>query len=410
MVKSIPDPGSEAELTLEFPHCYGGCMSLPNWRIGRALGIPIHVHASWFVVFYFVTWSLATGYLPETLPGLSTPRYWGMGGIAALLLFLSVLLHELGHSYVALRYKIPIKQITLFIFGGMAHMGKEPPSPRAEFLIAIAGPIVSLILGAGCLGGAMALDSLFARSGFQGLVVLGGLLGLVNVQLGLFNLIPGFPLDGGRILRAGLWAWNKDFNRATSQAALLGIGFGVALGLIGAILMVGAWSGALGQSIATNGGWLIFIGAFLFSAALASRRQAAMRTSLTSVTVRQVMVHRVVTLQPDMSIQDAVDQYFVAHGFGGFPVFEEGQVLGVVTVRDVQALPTALWRWRRVREIMRPASQAFCIPPDWSIMQAMERMVQGGWDRLVVMENGAIVGLITRSTIAHFLQLHQRET
>ncbi len=409
MVKSIPDPGSEAELTLEFPHCYGGCMSLPNWRIGRALGIPIHVHASWFVVFFFVTWSLATGYLPETLPGLSAPRYWGMGGVAALLLFLSVLLHELGHSYVALRYQIPIKQITLFIFGGMAHMGKEPPSPRAEFLIAIAGPIVSLILGAGCLGGAMALDSLFARSGFQGLVVLGGLLGMVNVQLGLFNLIPGFPLDGGRVLRAGLWAWNKDFNRATGQAALLGIGFGVALGLIGAILMVGAWSGALGQSIATNGGWLIFIGAFLFSAALASRRQAAMRTSLASVTVRQVMVHRVVTLQPDMSIQDAVDQYFVAHGFGGFPVCEEGQVLGVVTVRDIQALPTALWPWRRVREIMRPASQAFCIPPDWSIMQAMERMVQGGWDRLVVMENEVIVGLITRSAIAHFIQLHQHE-
>jgi len=384
-------------------------MSLPNWRIGRALGIPIHVHASWFVVFFFMTWSLATGYLPETLPGLSAPRYWGMGGIAALLLFLSVLLHELGHSYVALRYQIPIKQITLFIFGGMAHMGKEPPSPRAEFLIAMAGPLVSLILGASCLGGAMAVDSLFARSGFQGLAVLAGLLGMVNVQLGLFNLIPGFPLDGGRVLRAGLWAWNKDFNRATSQAALTGIGFGVALGLIGAVLMGGAWSGALGDSIATSGGWLIFIGAFLFSAALASRRQAAMRTSLASVTVRQVMVHSVVTLLPDMSVQDAVDQYFVAHGFGGFPVCEEGQVLGVVTVRDVQALPTALWPWRRVREIMSPVSQTFCIPPDWSVMQAMERMVQGGWDRLAVMENGAIVGLITRSAIAHFLQLHQHE-
>ena len=384
-------------------------MSLANWRIGRALGIPIHVHASWFVVFFFMTWSLATGYLPETLPGLSAPRYWGMGGIAALLLFLSVLLHELGHSYVALRYQIPIKQITLFIFGGMAHMGKEPPSPRAEFLIAMAGPLVSLILGASCLGGAMAVDSLFARSGFQGLAVLAGLLGMVNVQLGLFNLIPGFPLDGGRVLRAGLWAWNKDFNRATSQAALTGIGFGVALGLIGAVLMGGAWSGALGDSIATSGGWLIFIGAFLFSAALASRRQAAMRTSLASVTVRQVMVHSVVTLLPDMSVQDAVDQYFVAHGFGGFPVCEEGQVLGVVTVRDVQALPTALWPWRRVREIMSPVSQTFCIPPDWSVMQAMERMVQGGWDRLVVMENGAIVGLITRSAIAQFIQLHQHE-
>ena len=382
-------------------------MSLPNWRIGRALGIPIHVHASWFLVFFFVTWSMATGYLPETLPGLSSPRYWGMGGIAALLLFLSVLLHELGHSYVALRYQIPIKQITLFIFGGMAHMGKEPPSPRAEFLIAMAGPIVSLILGAGCLGGAMALESLFARSGVQGLVVLGSLLGMVNVQLGLFNLIPGFPLDGGRVLRAGLWAWNKDFNRATSQASLAGIGFGVALGLTGAVLMMGAWSGALGHSTGTNGGWLIFIGAFLFSAALAGKRQAALRIPLTTVTVRQVMVHHVVTLLPEMSVQDAVDQYFVKHGFGGFPVCEEGQVLGVVTVEDVHALPSALWPWRRVREIMRPVSPTFCIPPDWSVMQAMECMAQSGWDRLVVMENEKLVGLVTRSAIAHHLQLHK---
>jgi Zn-dependent protease/predicted transcriptional regulator len=394
-------------LTVEFTHCYGEHMALPNWRIGRALGIPIHVHASWFAVFFFVTWSLATGYLPDTLPGLPVPRYWGMGGIAALLLFLSVLLHELGHSYVALRYQIPIKQITLFIFGGMAHMGKEPPSPRAEFLIAMAGPLVSLILGAGCLGGAMAVESLFTQAGVHGLVVLGSLLGMVNVQLGLFNLIPGFPLDGGRVLRAGLWARNKDFDRATSQAALVGIGFGIALGLIGATLMAGAWSGVLGNSVATNGGWLIFIGAFLFTAALASRRQAGPRILMTSVTVRQVMVHRVVTLLPDMSVQDAVDQYFVAHGVGGFPVCEAGQVLGVVTVRDVQALPAALWPWRRVREIMRPASPDFCIPPDWSIMQAMDCMVQGRRDLLLVMEKGGIVGLITRSAIDHFLQLHK---
>ena len=394
-------------MTLQFRHCYGGYMTLPNWRIGRALGIPIHVHASWFVVFFFVTWSLATGYLPDTLPGLSIPRYWVMGGIAALLLFLSVLLHELGHSYVALRYQIPIKQITLFIFGGMAHMGKEPPSPRAEFLIAMAGPLVSLILGAACLGGTLAVETLFARPGVQGLIVLGSLLSMVNVQLGLFNLIPGFPLDGGRVLRAGLWARNKDFNRATSQAALVGIGFGVALGLIGTVLMAGAWSGILGQSIASNGVWLLFIGVFLFSAALASKRQAAPRMLLASVTVRQVMVQRVVTLLPDMTVQDAVDQYFVAQGLGEFPVCEEGQVLGVVSVGDVHALPTTLWPWRRVREIMRPTSMAFCIPPDWSIMQAMDRMVQGGWDCLVVMENGEIVGLVTRSAIAHFLQLHR---
>ena len=394
-------------MTLQFPHCYGGYMALPNWKIGRALGIPIHVHASWFVVFFFVAWSLATGYLPEALPGLSSARYWSMGGIAALLLFLSVLLHELGHSFVALYYQIPIKQITLFIFGGMAHMGKEPPSPRAEFLIAMAGPLVSLILGAGCFGGAMVVDSLSVRSGLQGLVILGSLLGTVNVQLGLFNLIPGFPLDGGRVLRAGLWALNKDFNRATSHASLAGIGFGVILGLVGGVLMVGTWSGALRQSVATNGGWLIFLGLFLFSAAVASRRQAAQRTSLTSVKVRQVMVQRVVTLPPNMTVQDAVDHFFVTHGFGGFPVCEGGQFLGVVTVSEVQALPTTLWAWRRIREIMHPASQAFCIPPDWSVIQAMERMVQSGLDRLVVMENEQIVGLITRSAIANVLELHK---
>ena len=382
-------------------------MFVSNWKIGRVLGIPIHVHASWFAVFFLVTWSLATGYLPETLPGLSESRYWGMGGISSLLLFLSVLLHELGHSYVALHYRIPISQITLFIFGGMAHMGKEPPSPRAEFLIALAGPLVSLLLGVGCLGGAMAADSLSSGLGLQGFVVLGGLLGMVNVQLGLFNLIPGFPLDGGRALRAWLWAWKKDFNWATSQAAVTGIGFGVALGVIGVVVLGGAWSGVLGHSIAANGGWLILIGSFLFSAALSSKRQAAMRSSLAAVTVRQVMVHPVVTVPPDMAVQDAVDQYFVAHGFGGFPVCEEGQVVGVVTVGDVQAIATALWPWRRVRDIMCPVPQAFCIPPDWSVMQAMERMVQGGWDRLVVMEDEAIVGLITRSAIAQFLQLHQ---
>ncbi len=373
-------------------------------------GIPIHVHASWFVVFFFLTWSLATGFLPETLPGLSAPRYWGMGAVAALLLFLSVLLHELGHSYVALRYQIPIKQITLFIFGGVAHMGKEPPSPRAEFLIAIAGPLVSLVLGAACYGGAMAVESLLAQPGLRGLIVLGVFLSTVNVQLGLFNLIPGFPLDGGRVLRAGLWARNKDFNQATRQAALAGIGFGGTLGLIGAGLVAGAWSGVLERSIATNGAWLIFIGVFLLSAALASRRQMAPKISATSVMVRQIMTNHVATLLPDMSVQDAVDQYFVAQGSGGFPVCEKGRILGVVTVRDVHALPTALWPWRRVREIMLPASPAFCIPPDWPVMQALDHMAQGGLDFLVVMENGQIVGLITRSAIAQFLQLRGSES
>ncbi|MEK7267788.1 MAG: site-2 protease family protein, partial [Nitrospirota bacterium] len=239
-----------------------------DWQIGRILGIPIKVHVSWFLVFGFVTWSLSTGYLPETVPGLSIPRYWFMGGVAALLLFGSVLLHELGHSYVALRYRIPIEQITLFIFGGVAQMNREPPGPRAEFLIAIAGPIVSFMLG-GLLFGLAA-----AAHAKPGLVALGSLLGFVNLNLGLFNLIPGFPLDGGRVLRAGLWAWSGDFYQATRHASAAGQGFGVLFALFGAVLVIGAALGSMPGPLAANGGWIVLIGLFLFAVARGSRRQA----------------------------------------------------------------------------------------------------------------------------------------
>jgi len=383
-------------------------MRWPDWEIGRALGIPIRVHASWFLVFLFMTWTLATGYLPEALPGLSIERYWGMGAVAAVLLFLSVLLHELGHSYVAQRYRIPIGQITLFLFGGIAHMGKEPPHPRAEFLIAIAGPVVSVLLGAGCLALAAATEASFGTSGTQGFVVLGGLLGLVNVQLGLFNLIPGFPLDGGRVLRAGLWAWTKNFHRATGQAAAMGIlcaglfaGFGLAL--IGGSLV-----GAIDQSTAGHGGWLLFIGAFLFSAAWNTRRQIHLHQALESTLVREVMIRNVDSIEAEMPLQRAVDEYFIARGAGAFPVTEGGQVIGLVTVEDVQAVPQGLWSWRVVQEIMRPASPNLFVTPECSIKQALDQMMQGDWDRLMVLEDGHPVGLLTRQAVGQFLRLRKR--
>lgn len=394
-------------MTLQFTRWYREYMSMPAWEIGRALGIPIRVHASWLFVFLFMSWTLATGYLPEALPGLSGQRYWGMGAIAALLLFLSVLLHELGHSYVAQRYHIPIGQITLFLFGGVAHMGKEPPNPRAEFLIAIAGPIVSFALGALCLGAAIVADSVLNLSGGQGFVVLGGLLGIVNVQLGLFNLIPGFPLDGGRVLRAGLWAWSKNFHRATGQAAVIGLGFGILLGGLGALLVGGAIAGALDQSMAGNGGWLMFIGAFLFGAAWSARRQVGLRLALDSTRVRDVMIRNLVSIAPNLSLQEAVDDYFVAHGFSGFPVIEEERIIGVIMVEDVQAVPQALWPWKIVRHVMRPATPELFIPADWSVKQALDRMMEEGWDRLMITDAGVPVGLITRSAVARFLQLHK---
>ena len=382
-------------------------LNAPAWEIGRVLGIPIRVHASWFLVFLFVTWSLATGYLPDVLPGLSDSRYWGMGAAAAVLLFGSVLLHELGHSYVALRYRIPIGQITLFLFGGVAQMRAEPPSPKAEFLIAIAGPVVSFALGAFSLALAAASEWWPMPSGGQGFAVLGGLLGLVNVQLGLFNLIPGFPLDGGRALRAGLWAWGHDFHGATSRAAFLGLGFGLVLAAFGALLLGGAIAGRFDPSTATNGGWLMFIGAFLFGAAWSTRKQVRLRLALSGTSVKDVMVRAVVSISPQLSLQSAVEEFFVAYGYGGFPVMEDGQVVGVIAVEDVQAVQQGLWPWRTVRDVMRPASSDLFISPDASIMQAMERMVRTGYDRLVVVDGGRPEGLVTRSGVAQFLQLHK---
>lgn len=370
-----------------------------DWQIGRILGIPIKVHVSWFLIFGFVTWSLATGYLPESIPGLSVPRYWMMGGVASLLLFGSVLLHELGHSFVALRYRIPIRQITLFVFGGIAQMNREPPGPRAEFLIAIGGPIVSFAL-AGLLLGLVSVAQ--AR---PGLVALGFLLGAINLQLGLFNLIPGFPLDGGRVLRAGLWAWSGDFDRATRQASLAGQGFGAALVSLGTVLLLGAATGAMPEPLAANGGWIILIGGFLFVAARGSRRQAAIRSALARVAVGDLMVREVVTISPDLNVGETVAQHFLRHGYEGFPVAEDGRVIGMVTIHDVQSLPQSLWQWRRVRDIMQPWSPAMEIAPDASALKALEQMLREGEGRLAVVQDGRLVGLITRSGVNRFLQL-----
>ncbi|HPV81837.1 MAG TPA: site-2 protease family protein [Nitrospira sp.] len=379
-------------------------MQGPDWKIGRMFGIPIHVHASWLFVFFFMTWSLATGYLPDTLPGLSEPRYWAMGGVAALLLFASVLLHELGHSLVALRYRIPIGQITLFIFGGVAQMRKEPPHPRAEFLIAIAGPLVSFVLAGISLGSVAVLESFPAEPSLHGLMALGTLLGMVNTQLGLFNLLPGFPLDGGRALRAGLWAWSKDYYRATSQAALVGLLFGVTFGLFGALLVVGALSGTTSSALASSGGWIVLLGAFLFTAARGSRKQAAIRASLASVPVRELMVGNVVALSPELSLEEAVNQYFLPYGYGGFPVVHEGRLVGVVAVRDIQSVRNSLWAYRRVSDIMQPSSDDMVVSPDLSAMQALEQMMAVGAERLVVVQDGELLGLVTRAAIGHFIE------
>jgi len=343
--------------------------------------------------------------LPDSLPGFSPERYWVMGGMAAVLLFLSVLLHELGHSYVALRYSIPIDRITLFIFGGVAHMRKEAPTPRAEFLIAAAGPAVSVVMGAACFGFVELAESIQQQRSLRGLIILSALLGAVNVQLGLFNLIPGFPLDGGRVLRAGLWAWGKDFYRATKQASIVGLGFGVVFVLLGVMMLIGSAMGGVHVSMASTGSWIVLIGAFLFAAALASRRQAAMRQTLAAVPLRNLMVTTVVTIPAQCTLEEAVNRYFQPYGYGGFPVLDDEQLVGLITAHDIQAVSPAAWSWRQVGQVMRQVLPSLIVEPNTPVIQVMEHMVREGWDRLVVMQDGKIVGLVTHSAILHFLQL-----
>ena len=376
-------------------------MNWRDWQIGRILGIPIKVHPSWFAIFLLVTWSLATGILPEELPHLSPVRYWAMGALAALLLFASVLLHELGHSYIALRYHIPIGQIILFVFGGMAQMHKEPPHPRAEFLIAIAGPLVSFLLGGLCLGGVALVEGWHGSAGF---VVLGSLLATTNIYLGLFNLIPGFPLDGGRVLRAGLWAWSGDFLRATQRASLAGQGFGFGFGLLGAGLLLGVVTGHLPPPLAGNAAWVMLIGGFLYTAAAAARRQAAFRARLVAISVAELMVSEVVTIDADMSVQDAVSQYFLPYGYRGFPVCRKGQLVGMVSVKEVQGLASTLWSWRRIEDILTPWTLGMEIMPTSTAVEALEQMVREGQSRLAVTKDGQVIGLVTHSGIARYLQ------
>ena len=209
------------------------------------------------------------------------------------------------------------------------------------------------------------------------------------------------------MLRAGLWAWGKDFYRATRQAAVVGLAFGAIFGLVGLIVVYGAASGELPASMMSNGGWVVFIGMFLFAAALASRRQAELRQSLATIPIRDMMVTTVVSIPAQCTLHEAVNQYFQAYGYGGFPVVEDRRLVGLVTVVEVQSVASALWAWRQVEQVMRPVSESLVITPEVPVIHAMERMARGGWDRLVVMQDGQVVGLVTQSAIVHVLQLRR---
>jgi len=359
-----------------------------TWKVATIMGIPIRLHFSWFVVFGLITWSLSTHYFPKAAPELPVASYWIKGILASLLLFASVAFHELSHSYIAKKYHIPITSITLFIFGGVAQMKGEPPHPKAEFRMAIAGPLSSFFLS-----GLFFLVSVNTGGGTKALF---SYLAQINFILGAFNLIPGFPMDGGRVLRSVLWSRTKDYFYATQKAANFGQRIALFFLLFGMFLIFTGSSGGL---------WLLLIGWFLYLAAQSSQQQATLQESLSNIKVKNVMARDIVTVNSSIPIGEAVDKYFLRYGYGGFPVMDGGKFLGIITLKEIKNVPREDWSKVKVSDILVPHNKKWEISHDSDVMKALLLMIQEDKGRIIVMENDNVVGLITRNGIARYLQI-----
>jgi Zn-dependent protease/CBS domain-containing protein len=360
-------------------------------RVLTIRGIPINVHVSWLVIYALITWTLAVGYFPRALPNLPAAAHWANGLLAALLLFVSVLLHELSHSFVAMAHRLSVRGITLHVFGGVSHLEDEPPTPRAEFLIAVVGPITSFAIAA--VLWAINAGGLVQPAWAQALVAY---LVLVNVAVGVFNLVPGFPLDGGRLLRAALWRWKGTLGHATYLASRIGAGFAFALMALGVLQILA------GDVI--GGFWFVLIGMFLRGAADASYSQVALREALAHLPVRDIMAREVVTVPPEATVAQLADAFW-SHHVASFPVVDAGTVRGIASVQQVHAVPAEERTARRVDELMRPLTDDLTVGPDDSAFDALAKASRNQVGRLAVLENSRLVGYLSLKDITHVLAL-----
>jgi Zn-dependent protease len=357
--------------------------------LGRIFGIPIGLDLSWFLMFALVTWTLAASYYPSEFKNWPTAQYWLVGAATAVLFFGSVLLHELGHSIVALRYKIPVTSITLFIFGGIAQIAAQPPSAVAELVIAIAGPLTSFGLAAvfGLLQG--------ATTGVEPVFAMAKYLATINGTLGLFNLIPGFPLDGGRVFRAILWGITRNLSRATEIAA--------ATGRVVAYLFIlyGVWQ--IFQGNWGNGVWIAFIGWFLENAAASQVQQQRLHDLLAGHTVAQAMSRSCATASADLTLQELVDRHILGEGQRCLLLTRGEEIVGLLTLHHIREAPREHWGTFTAGDVMIPLAQMKRIGPEVGLETALEEMGKGGVNQLPVMSNGKIEGMLSREDIIHYL-------
>lgn len=364
--------------------------------IGRIFGISIDLDYSWFLVFGLLTWILAVSYYPAEYKNWSVAEYWFMGGITTIMLFVSVLLHELGHSVVAKRYGIPVPRITLFVFGGVSEISTEPTSAAVEFWIAAAGPAVSFALAFLF----WEVRPLLANAG--PLPALAKYLALLNLVLGVFNLVPGFPLDGGRVFRSIIWGITKDFRRSSVIAAATGQFFGYFF------IFFGVWQAISGNLF--NGLWIAFIGWFLESAASSQGRVQVIKDLLGGHKVSEVMNRDFPRIPGDVTLQDLVDKNILTQGRRSFVVDQGNGSAGLVTLSTIKEVPRSAWPTTTAAQVMIPLVKVKSVEPGAPLWMALEKMGRDGVNQLPVLNGGGkneVVGMLSRDDLVHYMGVLQ---
>ncbi len=363
-------------------------------RLGKIAGIEISVHISWLIIFVLLTWSLATGWFATLYPGWSASTYWIVSVLASLLLFGSVLVHELAHSLVARARGLPVKNITLFIFGGVSNIEQEPKSPGVEFQMALVGPLASLLIG-----GLSFLLLWALRGGTSPLAAILGYLGVINILLGLFNLVPGFPLDGGRVLRSIVWKLSGSVRTATRVATFAGQLIAYLLIFVGILLF---FEGDLFDGI-----WFGFIGWFLLSGAQSANTQSTLETVFKGITVGEVMNSNPAVVPANISLQKLVDEFLLPRGWRSAFVTQADQLSGLITLGDIRHIPQEQWAQTPVGFAMIPLEKLHTVSPQQSFNEALPLMVARDVNQLPVVVNGQLVGVLSREDIVRFVEVRR---
>jgi Zn-dependent protease/predicted transcriptional regulator len=366
-----------------------------GFHLFTLFGFEVKLDLSWLLLALLISWSLGAGWFPARYPELSSHAYAWMGVSVAIGVFFSIVFHEFSHSIVARYFGMPIRGITLFIFGGVAEMESEPPDPKAEFLMAIAGPISSFLISAALWGIAVIAQG---AAWPQPLIGVLSTLAVINFTVAVFNLVPAFPLDGGRVLRAALWHWRRDLHEATFISSRIGQGFGTALMILGVVAIVG------GNLI--GGMWWFLIGIFVRGAASSSYQQLVLKDTIEGQPVRRFMRSEPVTVAPSISIAEWVEEYVYRHHYKMYPVLDGSQLLGCITVDSLQGIRRDEWSSTQVADLMEIRSGSNTVDAGTDTMALLTRILQpGGRSRFMVVENGALVGIISLKDLLELISL-----